>query len=435
MARTGFRSTYRVVSRHDQPPAARIPDTSPLPGAAVGGTGTSRGATARSAKRDRDQAPPSSERDGQREAAAAEHPPAGIRIVHLPELVDTPAAGDSARDQAASGGPGQPCLGNASPMPQLMALERRAVTRAVTRRSSPSLPAVPGGRLFVGHELRQSLEEPDRPPKTRRWRAAALTLLAVAVVILAIAGVIARGTASSHPPPDASTAQAIDWLMHNTDHRQRIATDTNTKQALEDQGYPAELIQALNAEPKASLVLVTRQLRADSSVKQRSVLQRYPALASFGAASHRTDVRQVTSATDASAEAKGRAAGDRLLTNVRLQLTPRAWATVSRGDADPRLLRALGYLIRGHDIDVADMQSTSAEMQAGAPARTALITAVDGVPIRRGSPVLTNIDQALRSLPPPFRPQPVALQSWHGAPALSITFLAPTPWALAANAG
>jgi hypothetical protein len=255
------------------------------------------------------------------------------------------------------------------------------------------------------------------------------------VVVLVIAGSIAHGTAGNKPAPDPSTAQAIDWLMHNTDHRQRIATDASTRQALEDQGYPAHLIQALNAGPRASLVLVTRQLRADSSAEQRSVLQRYLALASFGAGSRRTDVRQVTSEADARAEAQNRAAADQLLTDVRLRLTPRAWATISRGAADPRLLRALGYLISGHDIDVADVQSTAAEMQAGAPARTALITAVDGAPVRPDSPVLTNIEQALRALPPRFRPQPVAVHSWHGAPALSITFLAPTPWALAANDG
>jgi hypothetical protein len=308
-----------------------------------------------------------------------------------------------------------------------------------TRRDGPVVTVFacrPDGRPpFVGQELRLSLEEPDRPRKTRRWRAAAATLLAVAVVVLAIAGVIARGAASSKPTPDASTAQAIDWLMHNTDHRQRIATDANTRQALEEQGYPADLIQALNAGSRASLILVTRQLRADSSAEQRSVLQRYLALACFGAGSHRTDLRQVTSDADARAEAKDRAAAEKLLTDVRLRLTPRAWATMSRGAADPRLLRALGYLISGHDIDVADIQSTSAEMQAGAPARTALITAVDGAPVRRGSPALTHIEQALRALPPPFRPQPVAVQSWHGAPAVSITFLAPTPWALAANDG
>jgi hypothetical protein len=123
------------------------------------------------------------------------------------------------------------------------------------------------------------------------------------------------------------------------------------------------------------------------------------------------------------------------LTDVRLRLTPRAWATVSRGDADPRLLRALGYLLSRHDIDVAAMQSTAAEMQAGAPARSALVTAVDGAPVRRGSPVLANVEQALRALPPPFRPQRVALQSWHGATALNITFLAPIPWALATSHG
>jgi hypothetical protein len=122
-----------------------------------------------------------------------------------------------------------------------------------------------------------------------------------------------------------------------------------------------------------------------------------------------------------------RNAGGILVREINLRLTPQAWAAIAEGDADARIMTALTELTAGHRIDVSDLPRPAADRRSGIPARAAVVTAVDGVPVGSSASGEVEARRVLDSLPPPYRPDSVAVQDKDGRPGLVITYRSASP--------
>jgi hypothetical protein len=150
-------------------------------------------------------------------------------------------------------------------------------------------------------------------------------------------------------------------------------------------------------------------------------------------ASPRSDASGSPSGTPAEAQATERSArrtvGGGLVRAVNLRLTPQAWAAIAGGDADARILNALAELVvrQQHRIDVSDLPRPAADRQAGIPARTAVVTAIDGVPVASTTPSVAAVRRILDGLRPPYRPDSVAVRDLNGRPVLVIAYRSASP--------
>jgi hypothetical protein len=118
--------------------------------------------------------------------------------------------------------------------------------------------------------------------------------------------------------------------------------------------------------------------------------------------------------------------------NTRLRLTPAAWAGLSAGDVDPRLLEVLGRLAARHRLDISDLSPAAGEDPTGSPARSVTVTAVDGAPVGVSTPAVADVLHSLRTQPPPYRPDRSAVATGSGQQVLVISYLAPSPFGLPA---
>ncbi|MGZ4632316.1 MAG: hypothetical protein ACXV2G_06570 [Actinomycetes bacterium] len=236
--------------------------------------------------------------------------------------------------------------------------------------------------------------------------------------------------------PDASGA--VGWIVHNVDRHLLVAADASAAAGLRRAGYPKDRVVEL-ADLTTTPDLVLEAGAADSTARAvppaaTAALRRSVVVARFGSGSGRAEVRQVLPAgTSAAKERQVRAdVADGLLTNVRLRLTPGAWARLARGQTDPRLLAALSALSARHDVDVLDLPRTAPERRAAAPARSVRVTALDGAPLTAGSPALRDVLRLLRAQRPPYRPGSSTVEHLHGRTVLRITYPAPSPFGLVA---
>jgi hypothetical protein len=193
-------------------------------------------------------------------------------------------------------------------------------------------------------------------------------------------------------------------------------------------------LQDLSQKP--DLVLDTAAVRRGAGTlphRATTALGRSALVARFGSGHGRADLRQVLPVgSDPAEERDARAQiGGALVTNTRLRLTPGAWATLAGGAADPRLLTALDSLAAHHDVDVDSLPRPEPERRAGAPARRAIVTAIDGAAVRRGTPTVRAASRILRAQRPPYRPH-IAFGKLRGRTVLLVGYSAPTPFGLTA---
>ncbi|HEX7189291.1 MAG TPA: hypothetical protein VF423_13795 [Actinomycetes bacterium] len=128
---------------------------------------------------------------------------------------------------------------------------------------------------------------------------------------------------------------------------------------------------------------------------------------SSGRSSTTTQERDVTTADDLAVR---RESGRQLVTDTRVRLTPRAWATLSHGDVHARLIGLLERFVERHTIDVAAFPRTPAERAAGAPARSMRVTAIDGQLVDDATGTAGAMRAALLSQPGEIAPDSVTLR-------------------------
>jgi hypothetical protein len=121
-----------------------------------------------------------------------------------------------------------------------------------------------------------------------------------------------------------------------------------------------------------------------------------------------------------------RSAGRALVRRLALRLTPAAWSELIAGKVDARFLTMLDRLSGRHTLDIAAFTTDRWSQDVHAPARTAVLTAIDGAPVRRhGGRAATNLNAAMRSA---FGEVPAAttIGQFAGKPALVLRYLLPT---------
>lgn len=295
-----------------------------------------------------------------------------------------------------------------------------------------------------------ALPAPAAPPPTptpafatTRGRLAAAGAVGLVALTVVAALVVGRGSPSSGTPAgsasarlDQASAHAVGWLVANIDRRVAVSGDPAVTARLRAAGFSPDRLVPLDDVTGRSggLIVDTARLRSTEgdSAAGRTALARSVVLARFGSGAQQADVREVLPARGGPATAARlrrtrMVAADGLLTDVRLRLTPQAWAMLARGAADPRLMGVLADLVARHDVDVWALQRSGPEADAGAPARTALVSAVDGRPVAEADAGLRDVLRTLRAESPPYRPYVSRVGPWHGRPVLRITYLAPSP--------
>jgi hypothetical protein len=149
-------------------------------------------------------------------------------------------------------------------------------------------------------------------------------------------------------------------------------------------------------------------------------------VASFGDEADTIAIRRVVTDPDEIAtvqrEDAGRvAAGQALAANPQLRLAPKAANLIRTGQLDSRAVAALAAMIGQHSLQIVDFPVVPGE-DAGALRRLIAVGAVDGQPVRPGTPALTALDQWLRAQQPPYRPAGAALSQLEGKPVLLIRY-------------
>ena len=278
---------------------------------------------------------------------------------------------------------------------------------------------------------------------TTRGRLAAAGAVGVVAVAVVAAVVVGRGSPTGSEPAssagarlDQASVHAVGWLVANTDRRVAVSADPAVAARLRAAGFSPNRLVPLDevAGRSRGLIVDTARLRSTEgdSATARTAFARSVVLARFGSGAQQADVREVLPARGGPATAARlrqtrMVAADGLLTDVRLRLTPQAWAMLARGAADPRLMSVLADLVASHDVDVWALQRSRPEADAGAPARTALVSAVDGRPVAEAGAGLRDVLRTLRAESAPYRPHVSRVGHWHGRPVLRITYLAPSP--------
>jgi hypothetical protein len=208
--------------------------------------------------------------------------------------------------------------------------------------------------------------------------------------------------------------------------------------ALRQHGFPAGNLVMVRSPasvpPGSGLIVVTAALRGElGSLLAASAPV---VIARFGAGSARTEVRAV--ATDGAAylsqfradAAARKSVGAELLRNPAVQADQAARQQLSAGQADPRLIAAIGIMAVLHPVHLVSFGDPSPGASAGVPLRSAVL---DGVThgVTASTAFLGSLRALLLAQRPPYQPagiQTVRLAT--GQSALRIWFAAPAPLGL-----
>jgi hypothetical protein len=139
-----------------------------------------------------------------------------------------------------------------------------------------------------------------------------------------------------------------------------------------------------------------------------------------------TQVRQLVTRSVARDRELRKAAGRRLVSDVQVRLTPGAWSMLARGRVDLRLVALIDRLTPEHSIDVAGFPRTAEERAAGAPARSMLVTAIDGALVADGGPAVTSM-RGLLDQPGSLSPAQISEVPEAAPTALLVRMLLPEP--------
>jgi hypothetical protein len=269
----------------------------------------------------------------------------------------------------------------------------------------------------------------------------------------AAAGGLLLGTAAMASPSGAhqpaphraaadTTAQARNWVLDNLPDRPRLAVDDAVWSALVEAGYPVDQLSAAGrlgppGRPwprgwaDAQFVVGDDALLSGvhTSALVRQAWMHSVVVARFGGVDQVTVRRVADEPTDrgerADAAVLARAATG-LLANPNLTLDPPAAAVLRRHRVDARLVRLLGAVVAGHRVRVAEFPVVPGEDPAIAR-RLAVVTGLDGRPIRPGSSQVDDLEQWMLGQRPPLRPASTVDTGVGGHPGLLVRYDASRP--------
>jgi hypothetical protein len=295
---------------------------------------------------------------------------------------------------------------------------------AVTAGPPPSIAAAPSDPAPVLEPSgAASVGSPGR-------RAAIISLAALGLVVLLV---LVLGTLPGRrPAPSGETetqvlnAATVLWLDGNVAPGARVLAPPRLVPQLRS-GLPRRTIIAYDdaAEQPADLVIVStdlEQLPADAAARRTS--GRAVPVAVLAAGS--VELREVVSKREAASNTATarRRAGRELVRRLALRLTPAAWSELINGKVDARLMTMLGRLADRHTLDIADFPTDPSSQKVHAPARTTVLTAIDGSPVGLDGGATATKNAARKSA---FGEVPAitAVRQLAGKPSLVLRYLLP----------
>ena len=290
-------------------------------------------------------------------------------------------------------------------------------------------------------------------PTRARWR---LTAAIIVAAILFCGGAVTatlvhRSTAGNGPAARDQSAAAIAraaaartaaarWIARQVDPAAIVACDPQMCAVLQSNGIPASrllLVGAGNAAPLGSDVIVsTAAVREEFGSRLTSVYAPV-ALAAFGSGSAQVAVRVV--APDGSAAYRRslqadvsarRSAGEQLLRNPNVRVSPAGRSELAAGQVDTRLLSVIAALAAQYRFDITGFGAPTAGADPAVPLRSADISVIPAAS-GRAAAALNAAKRFLLAQQSPFRPADVTtVQLADGQAALQVEFMAPSPLGL-----
>jgi hypothetical protein len=313
--------------------------------------------------------------------------------------------------------------------------------------------------LEARHHLREAGDlaprapEPARPvvPAARRQRRGLARLgLAVAVAACLVVAVLHLAASAAPVSPtmphiqavdarDPSVAEAAAWVAQQVSAGTTMACSPAMCTALREHGVAAGQLRMISLSstrlaaagpPDASLLIATPAVRSQLG---NSLVDTYApeVMASFGTGQAQTDVRAVAPdgpaafrAAQAAATAARVQAGQELVGNPQITLSPAARAQLLAGQVDTRLMITLATMAAAEPVSVVSFSDAGPGASPGMPLRAARLTVG---PTGQPSGLQTMLS-FVRAQRPPYRP---AYASIVTAPAgqqvLIVEFAAPSP--------
>jgi hypothetical protein len=326
--------------------------------------------------------------------------------------------------------------------------DNSAWPRGGARRSEPSWPTV------IATTIRLWVERhPVAGLKITGWRLLVLVACAVLAVSAAVAAVVVGTTGASPARPQTQAASAgaqisvslqaataarttaAGWIAGQVSPSAIVACDLAMCAALQASGVAAGRLLVLGtsaSDPLGSdLVVATPALRSQFGARLASVYAPV-VIASFGSGPARIDIRAVaadgTAAYDSAlaADRSARiAAGEELIGNHRITMTPAAATVLRAGQVDPRLLTMLAALAAQQPLRILAFGDPSPGASAAVPLRSLELAPADaGTHAAARLRTMLSFLQAQRL---PFLPATAALVDQS---VLSIEYTAPSPLGL-----
>jgi hypothetical protein len=248
------------------------------------------------------------------------------------------------------------------------------------------------------------LEHRGATAGSSRHRTGLVGSVAVGVIVLVLVLMATMQPERSPAPggkagPRVLTAATLRWLDGNIAIGARLLAPAQLVAQLQA-GLPRRTVHAYGDAAKQSTDLVVVSADLDvlpADAAARSLARHAVPVAEFAGGT--VQLREVVSTRRAASitAASRRSAGRELVRRLSLRLTPTAWSELIAGKVDPRLMAVLDRLSGQHTLDIAEFTTDAWSRQVHAPARTAVLTAVDGSPVRQDGRAAANLNSALKS--------------------------------------
>ena len=338
---------------------------------------------------------------------------------------------------------------------QLAAAHRQAAGYWLAR--AAATPASPRAQLEASYHQRQASDATPQeivaiPASSsgRRRRVVQLSVAGAFAVVSAVLAVeAAQGLSGSHlasseavaqtsVPASASQAaavrgQAAAWAASQVSSGAILACDLAMCAVLAQHGIPAGnllVLSASAADPLGSdVVVATAAVRGLFGSRLRTVYAPN-VLASFGTGATRIDIRVVASGgaaayeTALASDVRDRlVAGDQLIGDLRIGLTPSARSQLAAGSVDSRLLMTLAILGGSTSMRIQGFSDAGPGASPGLPLRTVRLLASPA-----SARTIVSFFHAQRA---PFLPARVSMAPGPaGQSELTVQFAAPCPLGL-----
>lgn len=266
-------------------------------------------------------------------------------------------------------------------------------------------------------------------------------VIAVLVALVAVGGLIALLSNGSESPPSTVSAKAPAaqpasstslspaarlWLKAHTASGTEVALPAATQKEIGSALGKLEFrsYAAATSHPVDLLVLPPSTGETDREALQQLLARSEPAALFYDG----SQVRHVLkNGNEARALAARQRLGRQVVADNRIRLTPHAYASLTAGEVD---LRVMGLLLRVanlHTIDVFGFPREGPERAARAPAREAHVTAVDGKLVSEDTAAATALKSMMELFPPTYQPAETGPPHLLGAPGgLLLRFRLPT---------